>query len=160
MTAFYKVSHNSFETHGFPWAQKILCGLNLVRVCYACAQEGRRIYRPCGEVEILLEKRKGNRWPDVLGCGSWPLFIVSGRVLDDWQQSGVQDILACPVRIVGPLPKRLQGLPVPEYFWLDGENMFGARLDFEASGFVDVSFCPECGTRMDDISATYGRWQS
>jgi hypothetical protein len=157
MTAFFKVSHNSFETRGFPWGQEILSGLVLVKVCFACAQEGRRIERPHGEVEIRLEKRKGSRWPDVLGCGAWPLFIVSRRVLADWQHSGVRDIPAYPVRIADPVPKKLQNAPMPEYFWLDGENMPGATLDLEASGFVNVSFCPKCGTRIEDISATYKR---
>ena len=38
--------------------------------------------------------------------------------------------------------------------------MRGALMDFDASGFVDVRFCPECGTRTDDISATGTRRQS
>jgi hypothetical protein len=32
--------------------------------------------------------------------------------------------------------------------------MLGAKVDFEASGFVDVKFCPECGNRTDNISET------
>ena len=33
-------------------------------------------------------------------------------------------------------------------------------MDFEASGFVDVRFCAECGTRTDEISATFHRQHS
>ena len=56
-----------------------------------------------------------------------------------------------------PLPKRLAGSEPPRYAWLDGHKMKGALLDFEASGVVDVRFCPDCGTRTDNISATFQR---
>ena len=46
------------------------------------------------------------------------------------------------------------------YFWLDGQKIQGAMLDFEESGFVNVQFCPECNTRTDDIGATFDRQHS
>ena len=30
-------------------------------------------------------------------------------------------------------------------------------MDFDASGYVDVRFCAACGTRSDDIGATFDR---
>lgn len=158
--SFHSVSDDSFNTRGFPWAERIPRGLELVKICYACAKDGRRIERPVGEVEVLLQQGKGVRWPDVLGCGAWPLFIVSRRVLVDWANAGVQGVVAHPVRIMDPIPKKLRGAPVPDYVWLDGCKMHGANLDFEASGFVDVRFCEECGTRLQDSQATYDRQHS
>lgn len=38
--------------------------------------------------------------------------------------------------------------------------MMGARVDFDASGFVSVRFCERCGTRNDDLRATYDRQHS
>jgi hypothetical protein len=38
--------------------------------------------------------------------------------------------------------------------------MMGAQLDPEASGFVRVSSCPDCGTRMYDITRTYQQHSS
>lgn len=157
MNSFFNVSDDSFGMHSFPWGQRILKGLELVKVCYACADGGRRIERPHGEVELLLQKDKGTRWPDVLGCGAWPLFVVSRRILLDWNSAGIRDVVAYPVRLATPLPRKLQTIPPPDYFWLDGEQMLGARLDLEASGFVGVSVCEKCGTQLYDIKATYQR---
>jgi hypothetical protein len=44
-----------------------------------------------------------------------------------------------------------------KYFWIDGAKLRGALIDFELSGFVGVKFCPECGTRTDDIEKTYDK---
>ena len=160
MTVFYSVSHNSFGARGMPWVQDIVSGLDLVRICHTCADGGRQLYRPRGTVTVQLEKNKGTHWPDVLGCGAWPLFIVSRRVVDDWVADGLASLPAQPIEIIEPIPAKLAELGQPAYFWLDGHAMFGAKLDFEASGFVGVRFCPDCGTRMDDVSATYERQHS
>jgi hypothetical protein len=88
------------------------------------------------------------------------LFIVTKRVLDDWRDDGIGEFPISPLEILPPLPPLLMNLPMPEYFWLDGEQMPGARLDFEASGFVGTRFCPACGTRLSDIGATYDRQHS
>jgi len=162
MTEFFDVSHNSFDTRGFPWGQSILRGEELVRVCYECTKdpEGRKTWQTRGHVELLLEQGKGNRWPDVLGCGAFPLFIVSRRVIDDWREDGIGEFPSNPVKIANPLPKRLQGTEVPEYFWLDGDAMIGAKLDFDKSGFIGVSFCPACSARTHNIRTTYDRQHS
>jgi hypothetical protein len=157
MVKFYSCCDNSFDTRGFPWAQEILRGVVRGEPCPEC-KSGTGV--PFGEVEVLLRRDKGSRWPDVLGCGSWPLFILSGRVLRDWESAGIRDLPASPVRIAEPRPKGLRTVPPPDYFWLDGERMSGAELDFEASGFVGVYFCPHCGTRLDDIRATHRRRRS
>jgi hypothetical protein len=45
----------------------------------------------------------------------------------------------------------------PVYVWIDGADSISAVMNFEASGFVDVRFCPSCGIRSNDISRTYDR---
>jgi hypothetical protein len=157
MERFYRVSDNSFETRGYPWALNILSGLSELGVCYSCAPEGVPIRQPQGVITVRLEPGVGTRWPDALGCGAWSLFIVSGRVLKHWKKDGIGEFPAEPVEIADPLPKKLRGSDKPDYYWLDGASMKGARLDFDASGFVGVRYCPECGRRTDDMSATYVR---
>jgi hypothetical protein len=113
-----------------------------------------------GSIEAFLDRQKGVKWPDALGCGHYPFFILSERVLDAFSKENIGDFPHHAVLIQQPLPKKLAGLVPPRYFWLDGQKMRGAALDFKASGFVGVRFCPECGTRTDDISATCDRQHS
>jgi len=78
-------------------------------------------------------------------------------VLEDWSNDQVGTFPAQPIELVAPLPKRLEGIEPPSYFWLDGERMLGAKMDFEASGFVDLRDCPVCGARSFDVGKTYDR---
>jgi hypothetical protein len=151
---FFSVSDNSLATVGFPWVASIRSGLQTIASCRSCP---RTVERPEGVVEAVLEPREGSEWPDVLGCGAWPLLIVSEQVLSAWQREGVGTFHHWPVAILDPLPKKLVRKASPDYFWIDGAQVRGASLDFDASGFVGVRFCPECSTRTDDIAATYDR---
>jgi hypothetical protein len=99
-------------------------------------------------------------WPDVLGCGSYPFFIVSGRVLDVWLKESVGKVPHHKVTIRGSLPKRLSGKNPPAYRWMDGSKMRGALLDYKTSGIVGVKFCPKCGYRTHNVPATYDRQHS
>lgn len=156
-SGFFRICDNSFDKRGYPWGQDILRGYNVVGRCFECSEEGTRISVVRGEVEIGLAPRKGSQWPDMIGCGHYPLFIISRRMMDDWRNDGVGEFPSAPVLIAEPLPKKLAGTRPPEYVWLDGKQMQGALLDFDVSGYVDVQFCPSCGTRTDDISATHRR---
>ena len=154
---FLSVTHNSFSTRGYPWAERVLEGLTTGAACEVC---GVKPLVAEGDISVTLEPRKGKEWPDVLGCGAYPFFIVSGRVIEVWGEDGVGAFPHHRVNVLPPLPETLRASPRPEYFWLDGARMLGASLDFEASGFVGVRFCPRCGNRTHDIGATYERQRS
>ncbi len=147
---FYSVRNNSNYKIGFPWAQSIVEGQYKGETCPVC--KGTSWPIP-GDMTVRLEPKKGVKWPDVLGCGSEPLLIFSGRALEAWEKEGGEALTFHRVEIARPLPKKITEEP-PPYYWLEGKLMLGAQLDFEASGFVDVWFCPRCGRRTDDISAT------
>lgn len=158
MAKFYRVGNNSFYNRGFPWIAKIVRGMPYKGQCPEC--EGT-LGDPKGALRVLLERNKGSRWPDVLGCGAYPLLIVSERVLEAWRNDRVGEFpIGGRISFSAPLPKRLEQTKPPSYFWLDGEKMRGANLDFDASGFVGVQFCSRCGRRWDDIEATYDRQHS
>jgi hypothetical protein len=157
MTAFFSVGHNSNYNRGFPWISEIVEGLHRGWHCDQCGVDE---YYTEGDLRVRLESKKGTMWPDVLGCGHHPLFIVSGRVLEDWRRDGIGSFPARRLEFAPPLPIRLQDIDCPTYFWIDGDKLLGAKLDFDASGIVDNRFCPGCGTRADDICKTYERQHS
>ncbi len=153
----FSISDNSFDTRGFPWGEEIFGDIKWME-CTAC---GRRGDDPVGAIEIKLERRKGSKWPDVLGVGHMTgLLIVSERVIEDWKQEGVGNFPCHRAVIRKPYPKKLECSVPPTYYWLDGEIMRGAKLDFEASGYVEVSHCPECNSLEYDVSATYDQQDS
>jgi hypothetical protein len=158
MTRFFSVLDNSFHTRGFPWAWRIVVGLDNKGECPECQGP---LAQPEGDLQVLLERNKGSKWPDVLGCGAYPLFIVSERVLEAWRNDKVGEFpIGGRVSFSAPLPKKLERTNPPSYFWLDGAKMLGAKLDFDASGFVGVQFCGTCGRRWDNVKATYDRQHS
>ncbi|HKA20097.1 MAG TPA: hypothetical protein VKN18_17545 [Blastocatellia bacterium] len=155
---FYSVSHNSFVNEGFPWINRVTSGLFNEAQCPIC---GRRPRVPSGgDIEATLEPRLGSGWPDVLGCGAYPFFIVSPRVIDAWREERIGEFPHHKVTIVGPLPKRLVYKNQPDYCWLDGAKMQGALFDYNMSGFVGLYFCKGCGAAEFDVSATYDRQHS
>jgi hypothetical protein len=155
MPRFFSVRDNSSRTSGYPWIIDITVGLDSKGECPEC--EGP-LDRPSGDLQVRLQTNKGKMWPDALGCGAYSLFIVSERVLAAWRADKVGEFpLGGRIIFSPPLPKRLEHCAPPAYFWLDGEKMLGARLDFETSGFVGVQFCSTCGRRWDDDDATYER---
>lgn len=149
---FYRVSHNTFGTRGFPWIGTISKGIKYSHRCYKCG--GVKTYAE-GDITGILEKAKGIKWPDVLGCGHFPFFIISSRVLEAFDKEQLLSFPYHRVFIEKPYPKRLDEQCMPEYYWIDGPKMFGAELDFEASGFVDNKFCSVCGIRTDNIERTF-----
>ncbi|KAA3610781.1 MAG: hypothetical protein DWQ01_07670 [Planctomycetota bacterium] len=157
MTKFYSVRHNSFNNDGLPWIQSIVSGLEDGPTCTTC---GVNLDYTSGDLQVLLEIKKVELWPDVLGCGAWSVLIVSGRVLEVWESHDVIVSSAGKVQIVPPYPANLAVDEAPAYFWINGESLLDARLNFDASGFVGVEFCPECRTRSDDIGATYDKQHS
>lgn len=122
---------------------------------YFCKTCKRVITYALGDIRGILDKEKGTKWSDVLGCGHFPFLIISDRVLEAFIKENVSSFPYHRVFIEKPYPKRLDISSMPDYYWIDGSKMLGAKLDFKESGFVDNRFCPECSTRTDNIEATY-----
>ena len=152
MANFFSISHNSFYKIGFPWIDTILNGLIKLPKCSICGEDSRY---PDGEITVHLERNKGSKWPDILGCGAELLFIVSRRVLENWQKEGVGEFPIQKVHVKKPYSKNLEGTEPPEYFWIDGKKTRGAILDIEASGFVDGRLCEGCGRIIYNIEKSY-----
>jgi len=149
---FFSVTHNSFAIKGYPWVNHVVSGLVQGTECDVCGVEQ---LLASGNIEVTLAPRKGTRWPDILGCGSYPFFIVSDRVLDSWCSEIVSGFSYHKVSITGSIPPKLLNHNIPTYWWLDGQKMQGSLLDFERSGYVGVEICSKCGHISYDINATY-----
>lgn len=153
MTEFFAIGHNSFNTRGFAWIDRIVAGCKQLRDCTEC--EAGRFQIP-GDIQVTLEANKGRQWPDVLGCGAHPLFIVSEQVIKAWQAEDIVNAsVGGQVILIPPFPKRLEETAPPTYYWLDGEAMLGAQMDFDASGFVKTHVCSTCKRHVYDVNATY-----
>jgi hypothetical protein len=148
---FFTVGSNSLGNPASPWITRLGAGFGVVYRCNSCA---RTLHGADGPIEAELDPRKGARWFDVVGCGAFPLLVVSERVVNAWQTENLGDLPCHPLTLLPPFPPKLRGIDPPKYYWIDGARLRGALLDFDASGFVDVEFCPECGTRSDDVRKT------
>lgn len=154
MTQFYSICNNTAYQRGMPEIQDIVAGIDDHGACPACGS-GRR--KPVGDLRVRLGRTRARRWPDLLACGDYPCFVASDRFLAAMRESGINVTLGGRVDFVEPNKSGLSFDDAPQYYWVDGERCRAAKMDFEASGYVDVRFCPECGVRSNDISRTYDR---
>jgi hypothetical protein len=154
MTQFFSICHNTAYKHGMPEIGAIVDGLVNHGPCPTCGV-GRR--RPTGDLQARLGKTRARIWPDLLACGDYPCFVISARFVAAMQECGVQLRIGGRVEFVGPNDIGLSLDDAPEYFWVDGRQSRAGTMDFDASGYVDVRFCPNCGIRSNDISRTYDR---
>lgn len=152
MTQFYDISHNTAYKRGMPEIYEIVEGLEDKGSCPTCGV-GRRA--PTGDLQVQLGKTRARVWPDMIACGDYPCFVVSERFVTTMRECGVHVELGGRVDFVGPNESGLSLEAAPQYFWVDGERCRAGKMDFEASGYVDVRFCPDCGVRSNDIGRTY-----
>jgi hypothetical protein len=133
-----------------PWVMRILRGRSTPVRCEVCGVEQSW---PEGDLDVLVDPRQATSWPDALGCGAWPLLIVSQPSIVAFREIGIE----LPVGKVRVTETERGGLSRPpwSYYWIDGRRLSLARLAFEKSGFIGVRFCPGCGRRTEDQEATY-----
>ena len=75
---FLTVSDNSLNAKGAPWINRVVSGLVKEPPCEVCGASTRR---PVGDLAVTLEA-KGTMWPDALGCGAYPLLILSNSLIN------------------------------------------------------------------------------
>ena len=155
MTRFYRIEDRTLSARGMPWIAKFTDGVVHTEECPVC---GGGPLVPVGDFRALLESKRGTQWPDLIGCGARVgLFVVSGRFVKALRGKGVRVELGGRVEFEEPGPKRLTLADAPEYHWVDGERHRAAKMDFEASGYVGVEYCANCGGRSYDIKASKPR---
>ena len=154
MSRLYEFGHNAAYSSGVPEIGEIVTGLVDLGECQLC--KGLRRY-PEGDLVVRVEGHRAKHWTDVLPCGDYPCLIVSTKFVSACRDAGVEVTIGGAVRISEPLENGLAIEDAPHYAWIDGPQHFGAKVDFEASGYVGVQFCSVCGRRWDDVGKTYDR---
>ena len=154
MMQFYRILHNTAFKRGMPEIYEIVEGLVGLPDCPSCGA-GRRF--PVGDLKVQLARTRAHIWPDALACGDYPCFVVSEQFVNAMKQCGIRVELGGKVNFVSPIENGLSPASAPSYFWIDGGRCFAGKMDFEASGYIDVRFCPECGAREYDVGLTYDR---
>src|SRR5262249_1179197 len=105
--------------------------------CEAC---GRGARYPAGAFDVDLEG--GSDCPDVLGCGAYPLLIVSERVVSAWRGAGVTSCIEHPVGISAVHGANLR---FQEYNYCRIELTGECMIDFAAMGMQIRKACGRCG---------------
>ena len=121
-----------------------------------CPECGATRRDPTGNLRVTLADDRARIWPELIACGDYPCFVASGRFVDAMRQSNIRIELAGVVGFIEPIENGLSLDDSPGYFWLDGSGPhLAGKMDFDASGYVDVRFCGNCAYRTDDISLTF-----
>lgn len=110
-------------------------------VDYVCSTCGAMARYPIGRFALDLEG--GSKYPDILMCGAWPILIVSGRVIQGWEEVGVIGYKKYPVEIRNISSKKLKSADSIEYFSIEVQAR--CELDLVAMGLSIVNECGECG---------------
>lgn len=152
---FFSIRDDTSYRRQMPVIYKILVGLTDFGLCPECGATRRD---PSGDLRVKLADDRARIWPDLIACGDYPCFVASGRFIDAMRESKFRIELGGSVEFLEPIVNGLSLDDSPGYFWLDGRRGHqGGKMDFDASGYVDVRFCSVCANRTDDISLTYDR---
>lgn len=138
MSNLYSVTHNTFGSRGWTFAPNIIPRSEMVdRYCKTCGSMERY---PSREYDLDLEN--GSKYPDYLGCGAYPFFIVSEKVIQDWESENITGFSYFEVGIRSIKSKKLQGIEPPKYFNVVVNS--SCELDFTQMGVKIIDQCKEC----------------
>lgn len=136
---YYELTDNSPFERQWPMAVSIRPTSRLIH--WQCPECGRTDNRPSGTFDVVLEG--GSKFPDLLGCGAYPLLIVSERVVATWKSEGIGWFLEHPVGIADVQDSQVKRELAPKYYRIEivGEG----RVDVVASGGRVKRICNRCG---------------
>src|SRR5438045_2091664 len=109
---FFKFNHNSSQDR--QWALAVSIHATSHEVAWHCPLCGRAAKYPSGSFDLSIEG--GSSFPDFLGCGAYPLLIVSERVVTAWEKGGITTFRAFPVGISSISESQVQRASAPKYF--------------------------------------------
>jgi hypothetical protein len=153
--AFYRIGDNTIFARKWLWAwnmkphteeMSVLCN-----VCHRGRLFPESYPRRSLEAQVgpLDAQSEGDfSYPDVLGSAS-PYLIVSGAVIDDWENSGVTGYQKYPIYVSQAFAScRTEAAPL-QYYHIEVTGR--CQLNTEASGIRIVYKCPLCGYIEEDL---------
>ena len=146
---FYEITdYTVFQKCAMPYISTILEGYPDLGPCPECYEVVGHL---TGNLLVKMAESPARVWPDLLECEEYPCFIVSQRFIDAMLSNNIRIEPGGRVEFEGPIENGLSPDDAPGYFWLDGrEGHQAGKMDFGASGYVDVRFCKVCGDRTDN----------
>ena len=155
MRFYWLTDYTVYQRRVMPYISTILEGYPDLGPCPECYEVMGHL---TGDLLVKLAEDPAVVWPDLFECEEYRCFIVSQRFVDAMRASNIRIEPGGRVEFEGPIENGLSLDDAPEYFWLDGrEGHLAGRMDFDASGYVDVRFCKVCGDRTDDHELTKKR---
>ena len=152
---FFSIMDDTSYRRQMPVIYKIVTGLPDYGPCPEC---GHDMGDPSGDLRVVLGNGRARIWPDLMACGGYPCFVASERFTDAMRRECIRIEPGGEVDFVEPIENGLSLDDSPGYYWLDGRRGHQAgKMDFDASGYVNVRFCGICAYRTDDISLTFDR---
>jgi hypothetical protein len=136
---YYELCDNSSYEKTWTFAVSIEPTSHVVD--WHCDECGRSEWYPAASFAVTVEG--GSAFPDFLGCGEYPLLIVSARVVRALRESEIECLHTARVAVAGSLDSRVVLAEAPEYYRLEitGE----CRVDFAESAMMIERVCPRCG---------------
>lgn len=101
---------------------------------------GRYPERP---LEINVEG--GVKYPDILGCGSYPFLIVSDAVVTDWITHSVSGFTSYPLRVAAAKGPNIRDVPKPQYHHIQVTGR--CEVDLRRMRVKLTYRCPVCDYR-------------
>lgn len=142
---FFEMTHNSpFEPK---WVLAVKIHPTSSVIHWHCPMCGRAENVPSGSFDVNVEG--GSSFPDFLGCGAYPLLIVSERVVTAWEKGGITTFRSFPVGISSISESLVQRASAPKYFRIEVSGE--CRIDFAASGAAIKTICSRCGEIETDV---------
>jgi hypothetical protein len=136
---YHRFSDNSPYETKWVYATSIHPKSHVVK--WACSECGRGAEYPAGAFDVTVEG--GSAFPDVFGCGEYPLLILSQRAVSVFKTAGITCFHEYPVRVAGKQASRAKIEDAPSYTRI--EIMGECIVDLAESGYTIKSICERCG---------------
>ncbi len=134
---------------GWTWAHNLIGFYEKSTRCDVCGR-GNLFPDYYPEYPLSVEVEGGTQYPDILGCGAYPLFIVSENVIKDWEVRAIRGYEKFALSVVKATGKKIKDIVPPSYYHIKVTGR--CNLDLEAMGLEIIQHCPKClYTRADPM---------